>query len=57
MSVIVSSSACKCGGIMVKSLLFDGRQQRVWRPSNDGCDGRHTMNITVKRVYDRGKIE
>lgn len=40
MSVIVSSSACKCGGIMVKSLLFDGRQQRVRRPSNDGCDGR-----------------
>ena len=21
---------------------FDGRQQRVWRPSNDGCDGRRT---------------
>ena len=40
MSVIVSSSAYKCGGIMVKSLLFDGRQQRVWRPSNDGYDGR-----------------
>ena len=37
MSVIVSSSACKCGGIMGKSLLFDGRQQRVRRPSNDGC--------------------
>ena len=40
MSVIVSSLACKCGGIMVKSLLFDGRQQRVRRPSNDGCDDR-----------------
>ena len=21
-------------------LLFGGRQQRVWQPSNDGCDGR-----------------
>ena len=42
MSVIISSLACKCGGIMVKGLLFDGRQQRVRRPSYPLFGGRRT---------------
>ena len=30
----------KCKGFMLYSSLFDGRQQHVRRPSNNGCDDR-----------------
>ncbi|MBF1082410.1 MAG: hypothetical protein HXL34_08180 [Prevotellaceae bacterium] len=33
-------------------LLFDGRQQRLRRPSNNGCHGRQTtcMTAVVRRA-------
>ena len=38
----VTAICNKSSFFTIKSSWFGGRQQRVWRPSYYGCDGRHT---------------
>ena len=45
-----------CCSTAVSNVYGDRRTMGV-TAVDSAADGRHTMNITVKRVYDRGKIE
>lgn len=47
LSVILKRLFCTSNLFTALRSLFDGRQQRVRRPSNNGCDGRRTMGMAA----------
>ena len=47
LSVILKRLFCNTCTFTMLSPLFGGRQQRVRRPSDNGCDGRQTMGLAA----------
>ena len=49
LSVILKRLFCNTCTFTMLSPLFGGRQQRVRRPSDNGCDDRQTIGLTAAR--------